>query len=121
MIATAGLSKLVGPQIAAGLNKVDDGSKSLSKDAISIGNGHAFDKHVLERGEFPEITTKEQFQKHINNIISNPSEQKILSNGRSAYWDNNSGTVVIKNPNTTDGGTAFKPSGGKNYFDKLKN
>ena len=26
-----------------------------------ISAGHAFDKHVIERGEFPGVTTREQF------------------------------------------------------------
>jgi hypothetical protein len=37
-----------------------------------------------------------------------------LSNGRSAYW--RGGTVVIRNPNAVDGGTAFRPTNGHDYF-----
>ncbi len=48
------------------------------------------------------------------------SATKQLSNGRSAYWDDASGMVVIRNPNAVDGGTAFKPTNGKSYFNNLR-
>jgi filamentous hemagglutinin len=64
--------------------------------------------------------TSEQFSSHIENIINNPSDVKILSNGRIAYWDDANQTVVIRNPSAADGGTAFKPTQGKTYFNNLK-
>src|SRR5205085_5240062 len=57
--------------------------------AEEIAGGHAFDKHVIQRGEFPGATTRQQFSSQIEGIINNPSnEVKPLSNGRTAYWDN---------------------------------
>lgn len=88
--------------------------------AEEIAGGHAFDKHIIQRGEFPEITTRQQFSDHIESIINNPSAVRSLSNGRVAYWDDASGTVVIRNPIGIDGGTAFKPTQGKTYFDNLQ-
>ena len=52
--------------------------------------------------------------------MGNPRAVRNLSNGRVAYWDNASGTVVIRNPGAIDGGTAFKPTQGKIYFDNLR-
>jgi len=42
--------------------------------------------------------------------------------GFAILWASDSGlqTVVIRNPNAVDGGTAFKPSQGKTYFNNLK-
>jgi len=87
-----------------------------------ISNGHAFDKHVVQNGEFKDvgITTREQFANHIERIVDNPSATKQLSGGRAAFWDNASSTVVIRNPKAVDGGTAFRPKGGKAYFDGLR-
>jgi hypothetical protein len=51
-------------------------------------------------------------------IIKKPSDFKTLQNGRKAYWDDKSKTMVITNPKDLDGGTIFKPSSGKKYFDK---
>jgi len=94
-------------------------NNQLASDEIA--NGHAFDKHVVEQNEFGDsITTQEQFANQIENILNNPSATKQLSNGRSAYWDDTSGMVVIRNPKAVDGGTAFKPTNGKAYFDSLR-
>ena len=75
-----------------------------------IAGGHAFGKHV---GEFPGITTRQQFARHIEDVVSN-GVMRPLERGRSAYWQN--GTVVIRNPNAVDGGTAFRPTNGYDYF-----
>jgi filamentous hemagglutinin len=89
--------------------------------AEEIASGHAFDKHVIDQDEFGgTITTQQQFADQIENILNNPSATKQLSNGRFAYWDDSSGMVVIRNPNAADGGTAFKPTNGKAYFNNLR-
>ena len=87
-----------------------------------IGYGHAFDKHVVKRGEFKEfgITTPAQFSKFIEGIMENPSDYKKLERGRDAFWDDKTGTVVIRDPNHQDKGTAFRPKEGKAYFDALE-
>jgi len=87
-----------------------------------ISNGHAFDKHVIEQGEFKElgISTKEQFAAHIEKVVRDPTSSKNFSGGRTAYWDESSGAAVIRNPNSADGGTAFRPTNGRAYYDNLR-
>jgi RHS repeat-associated protein len=87
-----------------------------------IAAGHAFEKHVLNQGEFKGlgIRTREQFAIHIENVINNPTASRELSGGRSAYWQESTGTVVIRNPRASDGGTAFQPTNGRAYFDGLR-
>jgi hypothetical protein len=87
--------------------------------AEKIAGGHAFDKHVIDQGEFPGVTTRSQFAQKIESVIRN-GEAKSLSGRRTAWWDSGSGTVVIRNPGAVDGGTAFVPSNGRAYFDGLK-
>jgi hypothetical protein len=94
--------------------------EAISPEAEQIASGHAFDKHVVGQGEYPEYSTREEFARHIDDVIKNPSESKPLSNGRSAYWDESSDTVVITNPNDPHGGTAFRPSQGKAYYENLR-
>lgn len=119
--------------LAAGLGAVQEGAADTGAasaadaarlrtqlTAEEIAGGHAFDKHVIQNGEFPGITTRAQFSGQIENVINNASDVKILSNGRTAYWDSSSGTVVIRNPSAADGGTAFKPTQGKATFDRLR-
>ncbi|MCR1837459.1 hypothetical protein E5343_11730 [Rodentibacter caecimuris] len=49
-----------------------------------ISDGHAFSKHVIKQGEFKNvnITTREQFEKHIEDVVNNYTSFKRLSNGR---------------------------------------
>lgn len=90
---------------------VDKAYARLIGDEIS--GGHAFDKHVIEQGEFPGVTTRGQFASMIEDAVMN-GESRVLSGGRTAYW--NDGTVVIRNPGAADGGTAFRPTNGHDYF-----
>lgn len=78
-----------------------------------ISGGHAFDKHVTERGEFPGVTTREQFASVIADAVMK-GESRALNGTRTAYWSD--GTVVIRHPGTEDGGTAFRPANGHDYF-----
>lgn len=43
----------------------------------------------------------------------------IKKESRTAYWDQTSGTVIIRDPQRVDGGTAFRPIEGKKYYDKV--
>jgi len=78
-----------------------------------ISAGHAFDKHVIEQGEFPGVTTREQFASVIKDAVMN-GEFRALSAGRTAYWSD--GILVIRDPGTEDGGTTFRPANGYDYF-----
>ncbi|QZY92321.1 VENN motif pre-toxin domain-containing protein (plasmid) [Pantoea dispersa] len=99
-------------------------SKNLNAELTGkeIADGHAFEKHVIQQNEFANlgIKTKEQFAQHIENVVKNPTSVKELSGGRSAYWDQSTNTVVIRNPKPGDGGTAFRPVNGRAYFDSLR-
>lgn len=91
-------------------------SAEAETTASQIAGGHAFEKHVLG-GEFPEISTQQEFSDHISNVLQNPSDVKPLERGRTGFWDDETGTLVVKDPTTQDGGTAFRPDLGKTYFD----
>jgi filamentous hemagglutinin len=88
-----------------------------SADAQQIANGHAWSKH---KGEFPQFSTEAEFAQHIDHVMTNPTASKSLAKGRTAFWDDMSQTVVIRDPNSPDLGTAFKPKNGQAYFDNLK-
>lgn len=82
-----------------------------------IAGGHAFDAHVVKAGEFPGITTRSEFAARIESVVTNGESRELLR-GRTAYWQGD--TVVIRDPASLDGGTAFVPTGGYNYFLGLK-
>jgi len=92
------------------------GTLEAAADAERIANGHAFLKHA---GEFGNIS-KDEFKELVQATISNPSDARSLANGRTAYWNEGEHMVVIRNPNSADGGTAFRPAAGKAYFDNLR-
>jgi hypothetical protein len=78
-----------------------------------IAGGHAFGKHVIEMGEFSGVSTQAEFASTIEEVVMN-GEMRTLANGRTAYW--NDDTIVIRNPGTIDGGTAFRPTNAYDYF-----
>ena len=87
----------------------------LFPDAGQIASGHAWIKH---QGEFPGWTQKD-FEQKVEETIQNAkgADVKQLSNGRTAYWNDTEKMVVIHDPHSPDGGTAFRPVDGRAYFD----
>jgi hypothetical protein len=75
--------------------------------AEAIANGHAFDKHVVEGGEFPEIRSRSEFASHIQDVIEHGSSRD-LRHDRKAWFHELSRTIVVYDPNSADSGTAFR-------------
>lgn len=85
--------------------------------AERIAHGHAFQEHVIDRDEFPEIRTREEFADLIHRVLTELSSSEVeLRLGRRAYWNEALQTVVITDDLSEDGGTAFRPSRGRAYF-----
>lgn len=116
----SGFSSTIGGTIVSEESSLNRGAESLNAAiklnrklaAQEIAGGHAFTKHAEEFG----FKTREQMASHIENIMTNPTMTRPLSNERMAFWDNASGAVVIKNPKASDGGTMFVPKNGIEYF-----
>jgi hypothetical protein len=82
-----------------------------------IAGGHAFDKHVILKGEFPGISTRAQFASEIEDLLNSPDTiMRNLTKGRSVFWNDFTRTVLVRNPAAIDGGTYFVPDEGINYF-----
>jgi len=75
-----------------------------------VAGGQAFEKHVLEQGEFKGlgIRTREQFAGHVENVVNSPSGVRYYKDGRVIYLQESTGTVVIRNPSSGES-TAFQP------------
>jgi hypothetical protein len=111
------------PPAAAPVPRKTPSAAAQSRPAVQsvgqqIASGHAFAKHGGELG----FKTESQMAAHIDRVIRSASSSQVrhLARGRTAYWDSASGTVVIRDPNTRDGGTAFKPNRGRSYFENLR-
>lgn len=51
--------------------------------------------------------------------VANNYPGKMLANGRHAWFDPNSGLIIIFNPNTQKEGTAFIAANGLHYFNNV--
>jgi len=100
------------------LGRILTDAAEIAKVAAQIAQGHAYRVHVVEQDEFSEIKSDKEFRKLIERIISNPSSWKPLQDGRTAYWDKETGTIVIHDPTGRDGGTAFRTKTGKRFYNK---
>ena len=116
--AGAGAAAVTADVVGLGAGGGAAGQLAIKSTAEQIAKGHAFVKHVVERGEFPGIRTREQFAEVIERTMSKAEYVRGLSNGRTAYWKD--GVVVIRHRAATDGGTAFVPQRGLEYFRGLQ-
>jgi hypothetical protein len=81
----------------------------LTSVAAKIGNGHAYSEHIHEFSNLG-VTTKEQLVNHVSNILTNKNTKvRALTNGRSAFLDDKTMTVIILDPKSPDSGTIFIP------------
>jgi hypothetical protein len=85
--------------------------------AREIASGHAFEKHVLQQGEFRGlgIRTRAQFQQHVDNVLSSPTGARYYRDGRVAYLHEPTGTVLIRNWVSGES-TAFQPANWTEYL-----
>ena len=97
-------------------------SKEIEIVSKQIADGHAFQKHILEKGELAGmgIRTRAQLADFIGETMRQPSDVKALGGGRTAYWNDEYQSVIIHNPKAGDGGTIFQPKNGKLYFDNMR-
>ena len=107
---------------ATGANNVNN-AVALNRQltAQEIAGGHGFEKHVLQQGEFGGlgIRTRDQYAAHIENVLNNPSSVRYTADGRSYHLQESTGTVVVRNPNAADGGTAFQPQNWNEYLTQI--
>jgi hypothetical protein len=80
--------------------------------ARQIAEGHARDR--MWKFGFSEVG---DLAKLIEGIIVNHDDYK-RDGDKEYFWDDESDSIVIIDPNGPDGGTIIRPSDGKDYFDR---
>jgi hypothetical protein len=95
-------------------------SPQQQKIAEAIGNGHSYQKHVVDERLFPEVKSRADFIQLIGRVVANPTHSKKLANDRKAYYDQSSNTIVIVNLHARDRGTCFRPRNGLRYYENLE-
>jgi RHS repeat-associated protein len=100
-------------------NKIDNANDARRfhdpYTAGSIAEGHAWRDH---RQHFPEAKNPRDLQRIVQRTMDK-GEVKKLDEYRTAYYDRGTNTLVVKDVNHTDGGTAFRPDRGADYFDSM--
>jgi hypothetical protein len=84
--------------------------------ARRLADGHAWSGHA---SEFPECADRESFAALTAQILEHASHRRALAMSRVAYWHDQSGTIVIVDPASEDGGTVFRPRDGRAYFERI--
>lgn len=110
-VSADAVESIVSSKSTSGAENAANASKlNTQLSAQEIANGHAFEKHVLQRGEFDTlgIRTRAQFEQHVENVINNPTDVRYYNDGRVVYLDSTTRTVVIRNPGKGES-TAFRP------------
>jgi hypothetical protein len=82
--------------------------------AQRIANGHAFAQHRQEFG--PVALSRPGFANQVYETLTSASQSRSLERGRTAYYNDRTNTVVIVSPTDRDGGTAFRPIRGYDYY-----
>jgi len=104
---------------AAGAARRLDFTGPVRQSSNQIAHGHAFGKHVVQKGEFPEVSTPDDLARVVERVRTEGTPRQ-LSNNRRAFYDERDNTLVIRNPSSNDGGTVFRPDDGLDYFNDLQ-
>ena len=102
--------------VARAGEKIDD----VRKTAEAIGNGHAYDVHIVGKGEFKGIVnSKSELVDHVENVMRNPDRVEALPRGRTVFGQQSTKTIVIHDINHIDLGTVFETKNIQNRIDNL--
>lgn len=89
--------------------------------ARRIARGHAYDKHVVNGDDFPEVKSRQEYEDLIWSVLTDPnSHDKMLEGGRQAFWNEPRRSLVILDWFSEDGGTAIRPRRGRAYYRQLE-
>lgn len=84
--------------------------------AQRIAGGHSWHQH---RRDFPEVESADELAALVLSILTAPDAERTLRRGRSAYWHELSGTIVLVSPRDPDGGTCFRPDNERRFFETV--
>ncbi len=89
------------------------------EDLNKIASGHAWTKHAVDWQKLGLSSSKE-LAEYLGRVQAGGVE-KVLENGRIAWFDEAKQVVLIFNPKSADKGSAFIPkAAGIDYFNALK-
>ena len=109
------------------LNKRGCTAGTSADRAVLIAR-HAWQKHGNEfsagkriagvQYPAPGISSESELAQMVARILDGKGEE--IANGRSKYWDDATGTIVIFNSRARACGTVFRPNQGRRYYDRQR-
>ena len=89
--------------------------RAIEDRAAQIAD-HAYQEHVLDRGEFPEIGGEAELQLLAQNVMKT-SKPEIAANGQTLFYQSSTNTLVIVNPRDPELSTMFRPTSRRRYVE----
>ena len=105
---------------------------TLSDKVVNDIVAHSYDKHVVQQKEFETLTGAKKLtpagdavkqKKELGTIVEEVAKsgtKKVLTGGRTAYYDATENILVIHNANNEAQSTVFRPTNGQAYVNGLK-
>ncbi len=84
------------------------------EDRAAEAADHAYDEHVVDRGEFPDIHSQIELQLRAQNVMKS-AQPEPGRNGQSLFYQSSTNTLVIVDPVFSDRSTIFRPPAGRDY------
>jgi hypothetical protein len=101
------------------MNRIGLPKEEARRIAEKIAAGHAYEDHVIGDKQFGRQLTIAEFALVIENALINPTQSKFLRRRRHGFWFRPDGLLVVVDPLSPDGGTAYVTEHALERFRKL--
>jgi hypothetical protein len=102
------------------VNNMQDALDRAIEDHAATAAEHAYEKHVVDQKEFPEIGSEVGLQAIAQDVMRR-SPPEIAPRGRVIFYQSSTNTLVIVNPSNPEENNVFRPDDGRAYVDRLIN
>ncbi|MGH7091750.1 MAG: phage portal protein, partial [Stellaceae bacterium] len=96
------------------VNGIQDALDRVIEEHAAAAAAHAYDKHVLDQGEFPEIASQIELQSLAQNIMRRGAPMPA-QRGRIFFYQRSTNTLVIVDPGNRSDDNIFRPDEGFDY------
>ena len=98
-------------------NMQDALDRAIEERAVEAAD-HAYEKHVFDQADFPEIGSQVQLQLLAQDVMKT-SKPEIAPNGRTLFYQSSTNTLVIINSRSPEDSTIYRPPRRRQYVDDL--
>jgi hypothetical protein len=91
--------------------------RAIEERAADVAN-HAYEKHVRDSGEFPEIHSEIELQLLAQDVMKR-SQPETARNGHILFYRSSTNTLVVINPDRPEVSTIFRPPEKREYVNRI--